>query len=400
MPVAPRPLLALLLLCAPVMLPAQGSIKLPKSLSELEKIVKSDSNDHFNHYNVALAYWNARRWDDVDRELRAALALEPRFAEAHLALAYLPVARNQKLAEAEGVKGKEPPKEVKDAIEQFNREYRHAFLINPLVDMRIMAVTDRSPDYFLMQQVFGEVFADYIGGLADCEEGRYGDCEARLTSVVDRIPRSVPPNNKVPDNVYWHRGIAAAHMSHFDIASADFGILIDRDAERVKAAEGKGLIRSPLRTNEYRYFRAVIEHAAGHDDAAVDLLHTVIENDLGQYIAHVRLADIYEARRLYDKALEERRSAINVNPEDASLNLDLGITLGKAGKFAEAEEALMAATRGVPRNAEAWFWLGLAREQLGKKADARAAYERVVAIAPARLQGRVAQARQHLAALQ
>jgi Tfp pilus assembly protein PilF len=394
-----RSLLALLLLCAPVTLAAQGSIKLPKSMAELEKTVKADSNDHFAHYNVALAYWQAKRWADVDRELRTALALEPRFAEAHLALAYLPQARNKDLADAEVSKGKPQSKELKDAIDQYNREYRHAFLINPLVDMRIMAVNDRTPDYFLMQQVFGEIFAEYISGLTDCEEGRYGDCEARLTKVVVMIPRQLPPHNKVPDTAHWFRGIAAAHQAHFDTASAEFAILIDRDAERVKEAEGKGLIRSPLRTNEYRYFRAVFERAAGHDQAAVDLMHTVLENDLGQYIAHVRLADIYESRRMYDQALEERRSAINVNPEDASLNIDLGITLGKAGKFAEAEDALVAATTGLPRNAEAWFWLGLAREQLGKKAEARSAYERVIAIAPVRLQGRVAQARQHLAAI-
>ena len=394
-----RSWLALLLLCAPVTLAAQGSIKLPKSMAELEKTVKADSNDHFAHYNVALAYWQAKRWADVDRELRTALALEPRFAEAHLALAYLPLARNKDLADAEVSKGKSQSKELKEAIAQYNREYRHAFLINPLVDMRIMAVNDRTPDYFLMQQVFGEIFAEYISGLTDCEEGRYADCEARLTKVVVMIPRQLPPHNKVPDTAHWFRGIAAAHQAHFDTASAEFAILIDRDAERVKEAEGKGLIRSPLRTNEYRYFRAVFERAAGHDQAAVDLMHTVLENDLGQYIAHVRLADIYESRRMYDQALEERRSAINVNPEDASLNIDFGITLGKAGKFAEAEDALMTATTALPRNAEAWFWLGLAREQLGKKAEARAAYERVIAVAPSRLQGRVAQARQHLAAL-
>lgn len=399
MPVAPRILLAIALCTLPVVLPAQGSIKLPKSLSELEKTVRSDSNDQFNHYNVALAYWNAKRWEDVDRELRAALALDPRFAEAHLALAYLPIARNRSLGDLSVPRGKEPPRELKDALEQFNREYRHAFLINPLVDMRIMAVTDRSPDYNDMQLVFGEVFAEYIGGLADCEEGRYTDCESRLGRVIDQIPHQVPPNNKVPDQAYWFRGIAAAHQSHFDVASADFDILISRDADRVKEAEGKGLIRSPLRTNEYRYFKAVFEHAAGHDDEAIDLLHTVLENDLGQYIAHVRLADLYEARRMYEKAVDERRGAINVNPEDASLSLDLGVTLGKAGRFAEAEEALLTATSRLPRNAEAWFWLGLAREQLGRKPEARAAYERVIAVAPARLQGRVAQARQRMAAL-
>ena len=45
---------------------AAQNIKLPASLGDLEKAARKDSNDAAAHYNVALAYWNAKRWDDAD----------------------------------------------------------------------------------------------------------------------------------------------------------------------------------------------------------------------------------------------------------------------------------------------------------------------------------------------
>jgi hypothetical protein len=36
------------------------------------------------HYNVALGYWNEKRLDDAERSPKTAIAIEPRFAPAHL----------------------------------------------------------------------------------------------------------------------------------------------------------------------------------------------------------------------------------------------------------------------------------------------------------------------------
>jgi Flp pilus assembly protein TadD len=117
-------------------------------------------------------------------------------------------------------------------------------------------------------------------------------------------------------------------------------------------------------------------------------------------MAHVRLASIFEAARDYPRAIEERRRAINANPDDATLHLDLGIALGKSGDFAKAEESIRVTTERIPRHAESWFWLGLALEQQGKRDEARDAYQRVIELAPSRLKHRADAARQKVAALQ
>lgn len=393
----------LTLLIAAVLLPgalaAQGRIELPLSLGELEKRVQADSNDAAAHYNVALAYWNAKRWDDVERELKIAVALEPRFAAARLALSQIPFARRPKLMEELTIVGMSPPRELLPAIQQSDRDYRHAFLIDPMVDLRILATTMRAIDYFTAREGFGELFANYYRGFIDCAEGQYASCEARFSTLA-REWRIAGIGVSLPDGVYHFQSLAAMHEKHFPVAIDNFQRLIDREEERKRKVEERDMLRIPIRVNEYRYFKAVALHAAGNLPDAASLYKEALQNDLGLYMAHVRLAQIYESQRNYESAIVERRRAVAANPDDPTLVLDLGVTLGKSGDFAAAETELVRATESSPRNAEAWFWLGLAREQLGRRAEARAAYEQVVALAPSRMAARVTAARQKIVALQ
>src|SRR5512143_2835385 len=78
---------------------AAQNIKLPASLSDLEKAARKDSNDAAAHYNVALAYWNAKRWADADSALHRALRIDPQLAQAYLALSRLVYARRPQIYE-------------------------------------------------------------------------------------------------------------------------------------------------------------------------------------------------------------------------------------------------------------------------------------------------------------
>ena len=387
------------LILTPCTLVAQGKIDIPIPMAELQRRVKADSNDPAAHYNVALAYWNAKKWDDVEHELRAAVQLDPRFAAAHLALAYLPFAEDQHLLDGISRIDAQTPKKIRDALDQRAREYRHAFLIDPMVDMRILAATDVSIDYWSVRDALNETDAALIQGLTDCEEGHYAECENHLDVFMKAYGNSHNVQKLIPANIIWFHGIAAAHQQHYDVAISDFRTLIDRDSVAVRKAEEKELVHFPMRTNEYRYFIGVFQQAGGHPADAAATFRDALQNDLSLYIAHVRLAEISEARKDFDHAIAERQNAVNANPDDASLQIDLGVTLGRAGKFAEAQAALKTATEALPRSVEAWFWLGIADEQLGQKDEAKAAFQRVVKIAPSRMQSRVTQAEQHLGRL-
>lgn len=387
---------ALFLAVAPL---AAQRIDLSVSLGELEQRARADSNDPIAHYNVALGYWNAKRWDDVEKSLRTSLMLEPRLAVSRLALARLPYIRRPRLTE-ELFESTTIPRDLRDMVQEADREWRHAFMIDPTVDLKIIAATySAGGDQWLFQDAFGEMWGNYFQASIDCYEGRYEMCEQRFTRVIEDFD-DAGPGMRTPDGVYFLRGLAAARTNNFDRAIRDFRMLIGREEERKEELEEKDLVRIPLQINEFRYFVAAFTHAAGRTAEAVGLYREAAENDLGLYMAHVRLASIFETQRDYPRAIEERRRAINANPDDATLHLDLGIALGKSGNFPEAEKSIRVTTERIPRHVEAWFWLGLALEQQGKRAEARAAYQKVVELAPSRLKARADAARAKVAALQ
>lgn len=124
-----------------------------------------------------------------------------------------------------------------------------------------------------------------------------------------------------------------------------------------------------------------------------------LTNDLGLYMALVRMADIYEAAGMFDQAITARRNAVNASPDDPTLMLDLGKTLANAARWAEAEGPLRESAAANPHDPRAPFYLGLVFENLGRKDDARAAFTRFIAIAPSRYERQIAVAQQHVDAL-
>jgi tetratricopeptide (TPR) repeat protein len=385
-------------LSAAAPLPAQR-IKLPLSLDELERRAHADSNDAAAHYNVALAYWNEKRFDDAEKSLKLAVSLEPRFAPAHLALAYLPFARRPKLWDE--IFENRVPKELTADLDQSDREYRHAFLIDPMVDLRIMAaVTPGKADFLDVQNYLGEAYALFFQGFTDCQEGRYEDCHGRFTALIRTI-NGERFADRIPNSVLWYKGIAAGHLGKYDIAAQHFRTLMGRDLDFEKELEAKGeFSRVPLRTNEYRYTLATILQAAGKEVDAISLYREALAADIGLYMAHVQLAGIYEAEKDFPRAVQERMDAVNANPDDPSLLLDLGVTLGKAGMMPQAETRLQMAADANPRDPRSFFWLGIAQMSQGKKPEAKASFTHFLELAPSRFDRQIAMAKDRLAQLQ
>lgn len=391
-----RPLLLLTLLSLAGPLQAQR-IKLPMKLAELESRARQDSLDAVAHYNVALAYWNEKRFDEAERALRDAAALDPKFAEAYLALAYLPYARRPKLWAEEAQD--RVPDEWKPRLEESDRLYRRAFLVNPMVDLRIAGAVTMPRDAH-WETLYPGVYEFYFQAFDDMLQGNYEQAYGRFVKLHRERRIAGPGQGKLPASFHWFEGLAAAHTQRWLPARQKFEHLIDESIAEEKKLEEKDLVRIPLRTNEYRYFLAHITHAAGNTEQALDLYRKTLESDLGLYMAHVQMANIFEAQRRYPEAIEERKRAVNANPDDASLVLDLGVTVGKAGQFAEGEALLQQAAEANPRDPRVPFWMGLCQAEQGKREEAKASFNRFLAMAPARWDKQIGMAKQRLAALQ
>ncbi|MGH7538606.1 MAG: tetratricopeptide repeat protein [Gemmatimonadales bacterium] len=382
--------------------PASGQrIKLSASLADLEKAARSDSNDAAAHYNVALAYWNAKRWDDADSALHRATRMDPQFAAAFMALAGLPYARRPQLYEEDYEN--RVPIEWKPEVEESERMYRRAVMIDPLVEARIGYVllpeeTSRRLLVVMVMLQGVDWVGDYFHGIDLYFQGKYEDSYVRFQRVMNAIKAERHGGRVWNTLLYWH-GLAAGQTRNFDDAVLDFENLLARYLDTEKSKEDSTL-QIPLRTNEFRYILAVMKQRAGKFNEAIALYREALQNDIGLYMAHVRLAQIHEASNMFAQAVAERRAAVSANPEDASLLLDLGKTLARAGRWPDAEQALQDAVSANPRDPRPRYYLGIVHQQQNKMAEARTAFTEFIALAPSRYGPQVADAKQRLNALQ
>lgn len=388
--------IALLLLTLAGAAPLTAQFRLAVKLEDLERRATADSNDPAAHFNVALAYWNAKRWADAERSLRLAITIDPRFAPAYMALHYLPFGQRSRLWDEVGER--RVPDEWKGRLQESESFFRRAYMIDPLVELRSGDVVQpRSTAYLdALQEVFGEHVRDYYDGLDQYFIGEYQKAYDRFTRVINTIDGDRHPD-RIPSNVLWWHGLASARVEKWTEAIGDFNKLMDRSLEPVRK---DSLVHFPLRTNEFRYVLAYLKQRSGSLNEAIDLYREAITNDIGLYMAHVRLAELYETAHMVDQAVLSRRNAVNANPDDPSLLLDLGKTLANVGRFQEALEPLRQAIAANPRDVRAYLYLGLVLEQMGNNDEARSALTSFTSLAPSRYDRQIAVARQHLTALQ
>jgi tetratricopeptide (TPR) repeat protein len=360
--------------------PAVAQIEVGASLKDLETAVRRDSNDAAAHYNVALAYWKAKRYDDAERSFRASIALDRRFPLPYVGLGFLPFARRPRLRDE--VSENRVPEEWQKPLDEANVMLRRAIVLDPFVDQRLGgAVRQRASDFLVeLEQFYGEHVRDYFDALDQFYSGEDQKAFDRFQRVYNFVDGSRHPD-RLFDNLIWYHGVSAGRLKKWQEAKWDFDLLLERS---LKEERRDSLMFVPLRSNEFLYIKALLSQRLGEPNEAIRLYRQAIESDIGLFMAHVHLAEIYEGAQMWDQAIAERRHAADANPDDPSLLLELGQTLARAGKAADAERALSDARAAAPRDARVAYLLGVVYESLGRADDARAEYSRFLSLAPSR----------------
>ena len=380
----------------PARLGGQAIKLLTRDLARVQALARADSNDAEVQYYLALAHWQKHHWKQADSLLRLVIRLDPRFAEAYLALAHLPFARRATLADElyRGVVSDE----LRPVLEEADRFYQRAFRTDPLVDLRAFSVIyeiedPKTADLTALQHLR---YLRYWAWWDDLGMGRYESAYDRLRKLGQTEFDESKHPDRVPDYVLMYRGLAAAHSRQYGVAMTDFQALLDRTLKKQQRDE---MVHVPLRDNEYRFMLAALNDVTGHPDRAAALYRESLENDLGLVMAHTYLAAIYERAGHADSALVERQRAAEVSEDDPTTLFDYAASLFNAQRTIDAEEPLLKAVKLSPRYAPAYYLLGRVDEELGLGAEAHDAYTTFLAIAPQRLRDLVADAKQRIAKL-
>lgn len=371
------------------------SISVP--MTELQSRAAADSVDAVAHYNLGIGYWIEENYAAARTELERAVELDTRFAQAYLALGFLPYAERPALWR-EVARG-EVPVEYESMVDVANQHYRRALMIDPLVDMAILAAVVPPVDrYWQVGGPFHEAYDTWFRGLDDYRDGDYVNAYRRYTNLILDLERYCcrDARERMPEAILLYRGLAAAHLGRWEVATGDIRILYER--ERTIEDEDE-LIHVPLDTNHYRYMLGVLLARSGALEEADSLLREAAAADLGLYMAHVHLADLAEQRGDVPAALAERQRAVNANPDDASLHLDLGVSYARQGMLTEAAGAVENAIVLNPSAPAGWYIIGVIRAARAENDAARAAFERFIALAPSRMAAQIEDARTRLVAL-
>lgn len=132
-----------------------------------------------------------------------------------------------------------------------------------------------------------------------------------------------------------------------------------------------------------RWEAAQQRHVAGEIDAARAEMAAILAAAPDDYeLARAIGRWLAEARGDFVGAEPFARRAAELKPQLLeAINL-WGSTLTMSGKAAQAEETFLAATQRFGESHLVWFGLGIARGQQKKYVEARAAFERALALAP------------------
>jgi tetratricopeptide (TPR) repeat protein len=385
------------LLCVTVANEAAAQrIQLPMPVKDMEAASAADPNDVMARYNLALGYWTQKKYDEVETQLKDAISIEPRFALAWLALAVLPFAQQEDLWNE--TLEERIPVEWRDRMIESDRQYRTAFMLNPLLDTRIVgAVTPRKSALWSMDAYYSAMYDEWFRGFDDFQTGDYAGAYLRLQRLARDLTAAGRQNvRNVPSGLLWYRGLAAAHIVNWDASIEDLRELLRRAEEEEDESR---LTYLPLEANTYRSVLATVLRAAGRTDEATALFHEVLALDAGAYTAHIALADMAEARGDLHAALLARQAASAANPDDFSTDVEIGITLVRLDRVAEAEEILNRVAAVQPRSPRAWYVLGLIQQQTGRPVEARASLEKFLETVPSRFTREIADAKQRLSTL-
>jgi tetratricopeptide (TPR) repeat protein len=299
-----------------------------------------DSLDPVVQYQMAMAAWDDEHYAAADSLLRRALLINPYDAAANLALGYLPFDRYPKLAKWE--EKSRVPDSLAATVAEAHQHLRLAVLVDPFVGW------GKSNFVFLPKW-----------------------------AMQNFTPKE---RARLPAWFFYWRGLSYARGDDYASALGDLHEVLTRFEQAHDTMPANAYL--PLAANEVRYVMAVIELKAGRTIEARQHFEQVLTQDLGMYMAHVKLAELHERNGAWNAAVRERERAVETKPDDPVLLYQLATTLARAARLPEADSAVTKAIALNPHNPGYVYLAARVQLALGDTARAVGSYQKFLAMAP------------------
>jgi tetratricopeptide (TPR) repeat protein len=132
---------------------------------------------------------------------------------------------------------------------------------------------------------------------------------------------------------------------------------------------------------EVYHMLGMILGQTGRTDEALEAFRLAAETYPGMASARLNMAKLYAARGELDRAIDECRKSIAMEPYYAEYDC-LGELYARAGRLAEAEQAFREAARMAPEAAEVRYHLGVLLAQMGRRTEAVAEVKQAMMLDP------------------
>jgi tetratricopeptide (TPR) repeat protein len=196
----------------------------------------------------------------------------------------------------------------------------------------------------------------YMLGMALQMQRQYNEA----LEAFDRATRVDPSYVRA----FYAQGVLLTRMNQLDEAMSKF-----RAAISVKNANPRDLSKAYAGMGLVNFKRNKYEDAVRGYDKAVELNP---QSDDAWY----NLGKAYGELNQYESAVQSIEKAVELDPRNHKYLTALAEKQNRLGKYSEATRTAQAATSIQSNYAAAWFELGWALENLGRKEDAIAAYEK------------------------
>jgi len=196
------------------------------------------------------------------------------------------------------------------------------------------------------------------------QAGQYEVALRLWSELLERSPERI--------DLRWHRAHVLYWQQQYDLVVAILNEVLARLGPSSDSVE----VRVLPATDIVHYAIGIAYERAGQPDSAAEFYRRTLLDNLGMYMAHMRLSAILLDRGDTLNAVREISVAADIAPAEPLVLTQYGAVLVRVGRPADAIEPLTTVKHINPGYATPYLVLGIAYSDLHRNPEALAAFER------------------------